>query len=335
MAKLIQKTTPPKPDSHNPRRQFLKTVGRAGIGLGAIELARRLFIWDNARNEKGYRKWVAKIRKEKEELQNPPKNSALELKRRPIEAMQKKWLVERESLPNAPLAKPENSISQKTVNGTKYQVVGFNPNGIELVPLLPQDAFRLVASQELIENAQQRFGNRLIAVCNGAYFNPNNGRILGRLIADSKHVWWNTEQSKAVEHNRAIVFDRKRNPPIQFVEGKTATGETALTYLIQPIANGRIATNFSDRNIGQNKRNQWSAMVEFDRQKFAVIACNEKIFLTNFLKALQEMGAKNAVLLDSGSSIGLYYAKTPKGKNPEIIRAGSQTNMLAIAQRTK
>lgn len=320
---------------HISRRQFLESIAKIGAAGIATEIGRRIYLRNDAKNKKGYQEWVEKIRREKELLQNPPKNSALALKRKPFEAMQNKWLVERESLPNALLTSAENFLSQKTVNGTKYQIVGFNPNGVELVPLLSKMPFTKVGFSELLGNAQQRFGNRLIAICNGAYFNPESGCIIGRLIADSKHSWWNTEQSKAVEHNRAIVFDRKRNPPIQFVEGKTATGETALTYLIQPIVDGKIATNFSDRNIRQNKRNQWSAMVEFEKQRFAVIACNEKIFLKNFLKALLEMGAKNAILLDSGDRIGLYYAKTPKGKNPEIMGQGSETNMLAIVQRIK
>jgi Phosphodiester glycosidase len=217
--------------------------------------------------------------------------------------------------PAAPrVSKQKNStksivLEQKRVRGIDVKIVRVNlwDRRVFVSPVMPANGLgkggerfdRLVA------------GSSAIAIVNGGYFHPRSFSLAGDLVVKGRHL---TTQGP-VRTALGITSDGRATVTAGATSGKIAWREfeTAISNGPWVLRQGKIMVypreeGYTDRAIERPAPR--SAVGVTSQHKLFIISTRQKINLYDLAKLMKALGAREAIALDGGSSVGLAW----KGK---------------------
>ncbi len=217
--------------------------------------------------------------------------------------------------PVAPrISKPRNSsksivLEQKRVRGIDVKIVRVNlwDRRVFVSPVMPVNG---------LGKGGERFdrmvaGSSAIAIVNGGYFHPRSFSLAGDLVVKGRHL---TTQGP-VRTALGITSDGRASVTAGATSGKIAWKEfeTAISNGPWVLRAGKIMVypreeGYTDRAIERPAPR--SAVGVTSQHKLFIISTRQKINLYDLAKLMKALGAREAIALDGGSSVGLAW----KGK---------------------
>jgi hypothetical protein len=154
-------------------------------------------------------------------------------------------------------------------------------------------------------------GSSAIAIVNGGYFHPRSFSLAGDLVVKGRHL----STQGPVRTALGITSDGRASVTAGATSGKIAWKEfeTAVSNGPWVLRSGKIMVypreeGYTDRAIERPAAR--SAVGVTSQHKLFIISTRQKINLYDLAKLMKALGAREAIALDGGSSVGLSW----KGK---------------------
>jgi Phosphodiester glycosidase len=200
-------------------------------------------------------------------------------------------------------------LEQKRVRGVDVKIVRVNlwDRRVFVSPVMPMNG---------LGKGGERFdrmvaGSSAIAIVNGGYFHPRSFSLAGDLVVKGRHL---TTQGP-VRTALGITSDGRASVTAGATSGKIAWKEfeTAISNGPWVLRAGKIMVypreeGYTDRAIERPAPR--SAVGVTSQHKLFIISTRQKINLYDLAKLMKALGAREAIALDGGSSVGLAW----KGK---------------------
>lgn len=200
-------------------------------------------------------------------------------------------------------------LEQRRVRGTDVKIVRINlwDKHVFISPILPPKG--LGKGGEKFDRLVS--GSSALAIINGGYFHPRAYTLAGDLVKDGKHF----ATQGPVRTSLAITPDNRVSVRVQ-PRGGTLNWhefETAISNGPWVLRQGQVmvvprAEGYQDRAIERPAPR--SAVGITSERKMFFVSTRRKINLYDLAKIMKALGARDAITLDGGSSVGLAW----KGK---------------------
>jgi uncharacterized protein YigE (DUF2233 family) len=208
-----------------------------------------------------------------------------------------------------PMPAPTPSITLETrrVAGITVRVVRVNLGD-------PRVKLRVIAPMAGIGRGGANFntlvnGSNAVAVINGGYFHPRTFSIAGDLVVDGRHI--STGRLRSVF---AITPDNRVVIRTHSSINAAAWGgyETALAGGPFVLQKGNVVV--APRREGYRDPSVWgkaprSAVGVVNDRQFFFISTTARLNLFDLAKVMDALGAKDAIALDGGSSVGMAFRR--------------------------
>jgi uncharacterized protein YigE (DUF2233 family) len=152
-------------------------------------------------------------------------------------------------------------------------------------------------------------GSNAVAVINGGYFHPRTFSIAGDLVVNGKHI--STGRLRSVfaitPDNRVVIRTHSSIAPAAW-----AGYETALAGGPFVLQRGNVVV--APRREGYRDPSVWgkaprSAVGVVNNRQFFFISTTARLNLFDLAKVMDALGAKDAIALDGGSSVGMAFRR--------------------------
>jgi uncharacterized protein YigE (DUF2233 family) len=208
-----------------------------------------------------------------------------------------------------PLPAPTTSITRETrrVAGITVQVIRINLGDprVKIKVISPMAGIgRGGASFKTLVN-----GSNAVAVVNGGYFHPRTFSIAGDLVVNGRHI--STGRLRSVfaitPDNRVSIRTHSSIAPAAW-----AGYETALAGGPFVLQRGNVVV--APRREGYRDPSVWgkaprSAVGVVNNRQFFFISTTARLNLFDLAKVMDALGAKDAIALDGGSSVGMAFRR--------------------------
>jgi exopolysaccharide biosynthesis protein len=152
-------------------------------------------------------------------------------------------------------------------------------------------------------------GSNAVAVINGGYFHPRTFSIAGDLVVNGKHI--STGRLRSIfaitPDNRVVIRTHSS------ISAATWRGyETALAGGPFVLQRGNVVV--APRREGYRDPSVWgkaprSAVGVVNNRQFFFISTTARLNLFDLAKVMDALGAKDAIALDGGSSVGMAFRR--------------------------
>jgi uncharacterized protein YigE (DUF2233 family) len=152
-------------------------------------------------------------------------------------------------------------------------------------------------------------GSNAVAVINGGYFHPRTFSIAGDLVVNGKHI--STGRLRSVfaitPDNRVVIRTHSSIAPAAW-----AGYETALAGGPFVLQRGNVVV--APRREGYRDPSVWgkaprSAVGVVNNRQFFFISTTARLNLFDLAKVMDALGARDAIALDGGSSVGMAFRR--------------------------
>jgi exopolysaccharide biosynthesis protein len=208
-----------------------------------------------------------------------------------------------------PLPAPTTSITLETrrVAGITVQVIRVNLGD-------PRVKLKVISPMAGIGRGGANFntlvnGSNAVAVINGGYFHPRTFSIAGDLVVNGKHI--STGRLRSVfaitPDNRVAIRTHSS------INAAAWRGyETALAGGPFVLQRGNVVV--APRREGYRDPSVWSkaprsAVGVVNNRQFFFISTKARLNLFDLAKVMDALGAKDAIALDGGSSVGMAFRR--------------------------
>lgn len=218
---------------------------------------------------------------------------------------------------------------EKNISGFTVKVVQINLNGsnFKIIPIIAQGG---IGCDESFASMVSR--SNAIAAINGCYFDKYTKKPIGDIAKDGGLLnWGGFGATWGIKNDGTIEFDyipkwtRKDYSDFQI-------GISCIPYLVRDgevkikTKQDLIKEGFSDSHVFMKMPR--SALGVTKEGKILFISVAKGIFMNEFANIVKALGVENAIGLDGGASVALYY----NGK--VIISPGRKlTNILAVVEK--
>jgi uncharacterized protein YigE (DUF2233 family) len=208
-----------------------------------------------------------------------------------------------------PLPAPTTSITLETrrVAGITVRVIRVNLGD-------PRVKLKVISPMAGIGRGGAAFktlvnGSNAVAVINGGYFHPRTFSIAGDLVVNGKHI--STGRLRSVfaitPDNRVVIRTHSSIAPAAW-----AGYETALAGGPFVLQRGNVVV--APRREGYRDPSVWSkaprsAVGVVNNRQFFFISTTARLNLFDLAKVMDALGAKDAIALDGGSSVGMAFRR--------------------------
>jgi uncharacterized protein YigE (DUF2233 family) len=208
-----------------------------------------------------------------------------------------------------PLPAPTTSITLETrrVAGITVRVIRVNLGD-------PRVKLKVISPMAGIGRGGAAFntlvnGSNAVAVINGGYFHPRTFSIAGDLVVNGKHI--STGRLRSVfaitPDNRVVIRTHSSIAPAAW-----AGYETALAGGPFVLQKGNVVV--APRREGYRDPSVWSkaprsAVGVVNNRQFFFISTTARLNLFDLAKVMDALGAKDAIALDGGSSVGMAFRR--------------------------
>ncbi len=208
-----------------------------------------------------------------------------------------------------PLPAPTTSITLET-----RRVAGINVRVIRVNLGDPRVKLKVISPMAGIGRGGAAFktlvnGSNAVAVINGGYFHPRTFSIAGDLVVNGKHI--STGRLRSVfaitPDNRVVIRTHSS------ISAATWRGyETALAGGPFVLQKGNVV--IAPRREGYRDPSVWSkaprsAVGVVNNRQFFFISTTARLNLFDLAKVMDALGAKDAIALDGGSSVGMAFRR--------------------------
>lgn len=213
--------------------------------------------------------------------------------------------------PSKPRASSAKSIvlEQKRVRGVDVKIVRVNlwDRRVFVSPVMPTVG---------LGKGGERFdrmvaGSSAIAIVNGGYFHPRSFSLAGDLVVKGRHLSTQGPVRTALgitADNRATVTAHTPSSTIAWREFETAISNGPWVLRSGKIMVYPREEGYTDRAIERPAAR--SAVGVTSQHKLFIVSTRQKLNLYDLAKLMKVLGAREAIALDGGSSVGLAW----KGK---------------------
>ena len=189
--------------------------------------------------------------------------------------------------------------------GVPIKVINVNLENplVRISPVLPEGLFRQGARFDALVA-----GSSAVAMLNGGYFHPQTFSPVGDLVVAGK--WINQGRLRSglaiTRANTALLWTKDSNIVPRDLQTLIGTGPILVrSYLINPVPQ---AEGYGDSHVwGRAPR---SAIGILSTKKLVLVSTRAKLSLRELAKVMRQLGARDAIALDGGSSVGIAW----KGK---------------------
>ncbi len=206
-----------------------------------------------------------------------------------------------------PAAPSNNSIrlESKKVLGVSMKLIRVNLENpqVKIGAVLPKNVFRKGAKFDTLVS-----GSSAVALLNGGYFHPQTFSPVGDLVEQGK--WINKGRLRSglaiTFNNEAKLWTKDSNVSPRQLRTLIGTGPILIRNgLINPVPK---AEGYGDKAIWS--RAARSAIGIINNKKIILASTRERLSLRELARIMKALGARDAIALDGGSSVGMAW----KGK---------------------
>lgn len=194
------------------------------------------------------------------------------------------------------------SITRVMGIAVKVVKVDLRHRDVLVSPVLPR---RGIGGSALVSTLARRSG--ATAVINGSYFHPRSFIPAGDLVVQGKRLSWGR-----IPVALAITPDNRAHIG-GGVGGNWSGMETVVASGPQIVRNGSLTSTYSQifRDPALFGRAQRSAIGLGSNRDLIMVSTNERLTPNEMGKVMARLGARDALLLDGGSSTGMTWNNTP------------------------
>ncbi len=211
--------------------------------------------------------------------------------------------------PNAKSGAKSIVLEQKRVRGVDVKIVRVNlwDRRVFVSPVMP--ALGLGKGGERF--ARMVAGSSAVAIVNGGYFHPRSFSLTGDLVVKGRHLTTQGPVRTALgitSDGRASVTAGATSSNIAWREFETAISNGPWVLRSGKIMVYPREEGYTDRGIERPAAR--SAVGVTSQRKLFIVSTRQKVNLYDLAKLMKALGAREAIALDGGSSVGLAW----KGK---------------------
>ena len=208
-----------------------------------------------------------------------------------------------------PLPAPTTSITLETrrVAGVTVRVIRVNLGD-------PRVKLKVISPMAGIGRGGAAFktlvnGSNAVAVINGGYFHPRTFSIAGDLVVNGKHISTGRLRSVFAITPDNKVFIRTHSSIAPAAWGGYETALAGGPFVLQ---RGNVVV--APRREGYRDPSVWSkaprsAVGVVNNRQFFFISTTARLNLFDLAKVMDALGAKDAIALDGGSSVGMAFRR--------------------------
>jgi hypothetical protein len=196
-------------------------------------------------------------------------------------------------------------LESKTVLGVSVKLIHVNLEHpmVRIGAVIPANLFKKGALFDTLVA-----GSSAIAMLNGGYFHPKTFSPVGDLVVDGK--WLNQGRLRSglaiTKANTALLWTKDSQIVPRDLQTLIGTGPILVrAYQINPVPK---AEGYGDSAIWSKAAR--SAIGILSDKKIVLVSTRERLSLRELGKVMFKLGARDAIALDGGSSVGMAW----KGK---------------------
>lgn len=236
-----------------------------------------------------------------------------------------KWLVPRRLIvPVPPKPQQRSAVTHRRVQllGATFEVlhIDLRYRDVLVAPLLPPQGGRFT-SGATVRTLTASSGAE--AVINGSYFHPRSYAPAGDIVMGGRLLTWGRlpVALRITPDNRASIA---RSSQLDGGVGAHRGMETVVASGPTILAGGAVIGGRSAvfRDEAVFKQAERSAVGLRSSRDLLLVSTHDKLSVTQMAKVMQKLGAKEALLLDGGSSVGLSYDGSMLLDSPRKVSYG-------------